>query len=341
MKGEETMATFGTISVAREIVQLINSPSTRIAQVSAVLTKDPTLMKSILRRANAPVYGFRERISDVNLAIILLGFDVLKKTVASTIIHDTLRRVVSVFATYETFWEHSIHVAVLASTLANELQREDADDAFTAGLLHDIGHIVRAFNIPLSLPSKNQHSGESHSLDHAVAGALLAEQWEIPSHIVTAIRYHEVPHNAPHDAALSALVHIADVMSNHLRKSHVPEEDASPCLSDACRILGIPLNTFDTFVESVLFKKLKNAFPQGAGVELMEMVRSTILDALSSLPEEERIVLALRYYDGLTFSEIGQLCGYDACTAEHLHGKALCRLKTLFIPDKTNGSTSL
>ncbi len=332
MKQENVAAMYDTISVAKEIVELINSPSTRVTQLSAVLTKDPVLMKSILRRANSPVYGFRERISDINLAIILLGFDVLKKTIASTIISNTLRKVVTVLSEYDAFWQHSLHTALLAQTLAEELQCNDPSDAFTAGLLHDIGYIAEQLQIPLE---RRSDVSSNHVInDHALKGFIIAAQWDVPDHILEVIRYHHTPINAQQARTLAAVVHIADVFSCKLSKGQWNEDNCTEICDSVYTILDVAPSVFNNDNHSYVLQRLENTYQQQSGVDFMTMLRTTIINALSELPEKERIVLALRYYDGLSYSEIGQLCGYDAGTAEELHKTALRRLRNSFVPKR-------
>ncbi len=332
MRGDEAMKKFETIDVAREIVELVNLPTTKVEQLSAVLTKDPILMKDILHRANTLVDSSKERISDLNLAIVLLGFDVLKKTIASTIIHNSLRKIVIALSEYDSFWNHSLHVGILSHTLAGEINQCDSSDAFAAGLLHDIGHIVNLLDIQLPAQENLCSDQRSSNSDHANVGASLARQWNLPENIIEAIEYHHKPLSATLEPKLAALVHIADVVSDRLGSHQFPEEEVLTYDKRACEILQISNEILLNPDQSKFFKKLEETYHQPDGVDFMTNLRTTMLDAVSSLAEEERIVLALRYYDGLSFSEIGKLCGYNASTAEQHHTNALVRLKSLLLP---------
>ncbi len=337
MRGKELMKKFETIDVAREIVALVNSPTTKVEQLSAILTKDPLLMKNILHRANTLVYGSKDRISDLNLAIVLLGFDILKKTVASTIIHNSLRKIVVALSEYDSFWSHSLHVAILSHSLAVDLNECDPSNAFASGLLHDIGHIVNLLDV--QLPTRQKLAGDecSTNSNHARHGASLAQQWNLPENIIEAIEYHHKPCSATIEPKLAAIVHIADVVSDKLSVHQFPEEEALAFDERACEILQISNEILVNPNQSNFFKELEETFHQPDGVDFMTTVKTTILNAVSSLPEEERIVLALRYHDGLNFSEIGKLCGYNASTAELYHTKALVRLKSLCMPEHNIG----
>ncbi|MCX7984356.1 MAG: HDOD domain-containing protein [Bacteroidetes bacterium] len=334
---QELVGQFETVDVARELLNLINSPKTHVRQVSAVLTKDPILMKSVLRYANASVYGLRGRISDLNLAVILLGFDVLKKTVARVVIHNSLRKIVTAFSEYDTFWQHSLYVARICFVLANETKRWAPSEAFTAGLLHDIGHIAPHLEMPLLRLSIDRLETNNH-VDHGILGANIARQWEIPPSIVEAIQYHHCPYHSSEARVLTALVHIADVVCTQ-QGSFPSVEESNISYDPRTGILaGFETETIHDIQKLYPLEKYCTHEP---GIDFMTELKSTLLTAVSLLPEEERIVLALRYFDGLTFAEIGKLCGYDASVAEHHHTKALIRLKSYLFPNTNSNSSDI
>lgn len=323
------MVSFETVHVAKELIELIHSPKTHVRQLSAVLTKDPVLMKSVLRYANSSVYGFRNRISDLNLAIILLGFDVLKKTIARVIINNSVRKIVTTFSEYDAFWHHALQVATLCRALSMETKRCDPSDAFTAGLLHDIGHIAPNLDIPIiDLPVHVE--GMDNAEAHAIVGAKLAQQWEVPAYIVEAIHYHHSPVHASTGGELAALVHIADVVCTRWCTPPHGEPNELPYEVQSGTLLGLSVESAEEVLQVL---QVEHVFHQLQKVDFMTELKATILNALSFLPEDERVVLALRYYDGLTFAEIGKLCGYDASVAEQLHTRAFYRLKTYFLPN--------
>ena len=69
-------------TVVKEIISYANDPSTSVAKLASLLVKDPGLVQRILRKASSPLYGYSRKSMTVDFAIILLGFDVLKETVA-------------------------------------------------------------------------------------------------------------------------------------------------------------------------------------------------------------------------------------------------------------------
>ncbi len=327
------------VGVAKEIVKLVNSSTTHINQLSAVLTKEPALMKSILHQANAPIYGMRDRVQDLNLAIVLLGFDVLKKTVASALVHDALRKIVDVFSKYDDFWHHSLSTVFVARALALETNACNSTDAFVAGLLHDIGHLVKQITQPEFEKGLFSTNPLTTTTLHEELGSILAKQWEMTDGIAEAIRFHHQPEQAPVQKALASIVHLSDQLSLELSHGAAHEGTAMPLNSFACTLLGIPKDDMTNFENTPLLESLRATAKESIGEDFSKMVKTIILNALAELPDQEKIVIALRYYDGLNYRDIGQLCGYDAKTAQMLHDQALQRIKQMFVPESYDGDT--
>jgi putative nucleotidyltransferase with HDIG domain len=327
------------VGVAKEIVKLVNSSTTQVNQLSAVLTKQPNLIKSILHKANAPIYGLRDRVQDLNLAIVLLGFDVLKKTVASALIHDALRKIVDVFSKYDDFWHHSISTAFVARTLARETGACNCTDAFVAGLLHDIGHLVKQITQPEFEKGGMAPNPFALMTSHEELGSVLAKQWEMSVGIAEAIRFHHQPEQAPTQQALASIVHLADQLSLELSHGAAHEGTAVPLNRFACTLLGFAEDEITHLENTPLLESLRATAKESIGEDFSIMVKNIILNALTDLPDQEKIVIALRYYDGLNYRDIGQLCGYDARTAEILHDQAVQRIKQMFVPENYEGDT--
>ncbi|HVN48878.1 MAG TPA: HDOD domain-containing protein [Bacteroidota bacterium] len=325
------------VGVAKEIVKLVNSSTTHINQLSAVLTKEPTLMKSILHKANAPVYGLRDRVQDLNLAIVLLGFDVLKKTVASALVHDALRKIVDTFSKYDDFWHHSLSTAFVGRALAMETCACNPTDAFVAGLLHDIGHLVKQMTQPEFERELFSANLLASTTQHEELGSFLAKQWEITDGIAEAIRFHHQPEQAPTQKALASIVHLSDQLSLELSHGAVHEGTALPLNNFACALLGITKDDMTNLENTPLLESLRATAKESIGEDFSKMVKTTILNALTELPDQEKIVIALRYYDGLNYRDIGQLCGYEAKTAQMLHDQAFQRIKKMFVPESYDG----
>jgi len=126
-------------------------------------------------------------------------------------------------------WDHSMSVGALATKLAQDENPMAAIDAFTAGLLHDIGEVVLAINLPDQFVAaqklvENEKISRSESerrvfgTTHAEVGAYLLCLWGLPTQVVEAVAYHHTP-NDSHINSFTALtaVHIANAFQHSVK----------------------------------------------------------------------------------------------------------------------------
>ena len=128
------------LAVASEMLRVASDPNSSADDLRAVVDRDPALSARILKVANSSLYSFSRRIETVQHAIALLGF----RTITNIVLAASLREVFTHFGLAEKqLWEHS----TLTGTVAARLTTHDAidvdrEEAFTAGLLHDLGKIA-------------------------------------------------------------------------------------------------------------------------------------------------------------------------------------------------------
>ena len=214
------------------------------AQCAAALGRDTALAAKLLRLANAAAYGHSGRIGSLYEAVALLGRNAVAAVLVAAAVtaqfqdahcpgFDRLRHSRQAFAS-----------GIAAQTLANELGADGAL-AFTAGLLHDIGHLVLASQLPAAmaqalawarLHDQPLHLAEQEVLgiDHAEAGALVARHWQFPPALVAALASHHGtgPQPAADDAWLLDVVQGADALV-HALDLHQAEDERVPVLDPA------------------------------------------------------------------------------------------------------------
>lgn len=327
-------------AVVREVVDLINNPKTNVARLSAALAKDQRLVHSVIRKANSSLYGYSSRVNNLNFAIVLLGFDVLKETVTHVLISRALHKMVDTLFRYQEFWNHSVGCAITARGLAEKSQRCNPDDAFVAGLLHDAGFIILQQSPTDSLEWSTERRVREETarmmiepplgITHTEAGSWMAEHWKLPEDIIEAIRLHHTPWLATKNPALTAAVHIAEVLCHRTKIGAFPYESAATFDTDALQTLA--LSASDLTVEQVADQ---SAFVNAnlPALPTFDMVvsalKNQLIEAIGALPEQERLIIALRYYEGLSFKEIGQVLEMDESDACEFHAESLSTLKSV------------
>ncbi|HVN48879.1 MAG TPA: HDOD domain-containing protein [Bacteroidota bacterium] len=211
-------------AVAMEVVDLVDNPKTSASKLGRVISSDQALTAKVLKIANSPFYGFPKKISTIDFAIIVLGFDALKEIVISISLVSSLQKKSDMYFNAKTFWDHSISTGVIGRKLAHDLGYRISGEVFVAGLLHDMGlsALHRYFNGEFVRIVDIAHESDLSILEaeesvlgvtHAEVGGWLAERWNLPEQLIEAISLHHAPSKAKVNKELVALVHCADVLA--------------------------------------------------------------------------------------------------------------------------------
>lgn len=224
-------------AVVSKVIALADSPTVSGQQVAEVVGKDQSMVTAILKIVNSPFYGLNRRVSSINHAVILLGYRTVRNIALSTSLvnafsgagHDPRfdRR---------RFWAHSVFTASAARLIAKKQRNLDSEEAFLAGLIHDMGRIVfdhyfpEEFGQAFDLAEKDGialHAAE-HSvlgMDHAELGKVIAQKWNFPPHIAEGIGVHHDPVAALETSELAVCIYLANELS-HVAEERVPESIA-------------------------------------------------------------------------------------------------------------------
>lgn len=258
-------------SVVLELVQSLGREELGAAQSASKISQDQALAAKTLRLANSSFYGRGRQVHSVAEAIGVLGLRTVRCVVTAAGLSSSFRRQAGF--DHDAFWRHSIGSALCAQALASELERDDADLAFTVGLLHDIGRLALASVFAPAYAETEQWRRDKDcpnceaeravlGLDHAEVGGLIARQWNFAPAIVDAIRAHHAP---PLDAGLTltGIAHVGDAIAHALGLA-ADADEAVPTMAlpvwAACRLddaacLRLFANTeaqFQTLCEALL-----------------------------------------------------------------------------------------
>jgi HD-like signal output (HDOD) protein len=214
-------------TLALEVVEMVDNPKTSAQQLGRLISADSALTGKVLKIANSPFYGFPKKISTVDFAIIVLGFDALKEIVISIALVSTLQRKTDTFFNTQLFWDHSISTGVIARRLARDIGYRVTGEVFVAGLLHDMGisvlnkYFSSEFHRIVDIVRESElsfYDAEESVLavTHAEIGGWLGERWNLPDHLVEAITCHHQPSKATINPQLVSIIHCADVFANQI-----------------------------------------------------------------------------------------------------------------------------
>ncbi len=212
-------------AVVIKLRRYLNDPEVDFGALARVIEFDPGLTANILQLANSTYFGWSRSISSSQEAILRLGTARIFQMVLCMSVAPIVRKPVRGYGLdSDGFWRHSISVAIGAEQLASVLDGGRAGDAFTAGLLHDLGKVILGTFVEVDdEPLKRLVVEEGLAfdeaekavlgLDHAEAAAILLEHWSLPEDVVAAVRYHHLPDPVEGDPRLADLVHVADALS--------------------------------------------------------------------------------------------------------------------------------
>ncbi len=182
-----------------EVLRVVKDENCTVDQLAEVLMRDPGLTGNILRIANSPFYGAGRKIGTMSRAIMTIGMRQVTALALSASVYsmtsdwqyslDRLR-----------FWRHSLEVAIASRLVAESVGYPRPEEAFIAGLLHDIGMLVMEKSYPDEFGRvwrRAEREGNMTAIEeqtwgtnHARIGQFVLEQWQLPESICQAVGYH-------------------------------------------------------------------------------------------------------------------------------------------------------
>jgi HD-like signal output (HDOD) protein len=220
------IATLPEITV--KVVELVEDPKSTAQDLHKVISSDPALCSRILKVVNSSFYGLPGQIGSINRAIVMLGLNAVKNIAIAASLAKLFRGgdLTPNFSARE-LWTHSNITAVAAKLTANSMRLGLADEAFLAGLIHDIGLMVemQADRNKLievlrqvgadgkGVPANDMLAAEMaiFEANHQDFGAGLCEKWKFPSSFAMVTGYHHRPMDVPaENRTLTALIYVAD-----------------------------------------------------------------------------------------------------------------------------------
>ena len=205
-------------SIYQKIVACLQGPDPELADVARIISSDVVMTAMVLKLANSAFFGAGKSFRTAERAVSFLGLDTIAGLVlAHSIFNDAGFERSGV--DLEKLWRHSVLTATGARALAlsENWSAQRAEDAFLAGVLHEIGRLV------LAIRGAHPEAGpeEERETTHAEAGAYLLGLWGFSDDLIEAIAFHRTPSKAASkEFGLPGLLHVAS------RFAHLAAENA-------------------------------------------------------------------------------------------------------------------
>jgi len=187
--------------------RLLEDPNHEVNDIAREISVDPSMTADILKLVNSAQFMLPKRVDNIVEAVKLVGTKGVRNLLYS---YGTQKVLGEKYTEMRSMWTHSYRAAFYAYVLAKSFKRkkELLDDVYVGGILHDLGQIIIASMHPDLLDRITRVCREkgistklledfSVGLNHAEVGALIAKKWNFPEQLVSAIRYHHDPMQAP------------------------------------------------------------------------------------------------------------------------------------------------
>lgn len=204
-------------TVLFEILHLLENEAADLHRLFGAIESDPGLTGRVLRTANGAFFGQSRTVTTVQHAVTVLGVAMVRGLAVSAAVFQAVGHELPAHEV-DAVWRHSLETGIAARLLAAKTRLADRDDAFTAGLLHDVGRLVlwRRF------PELYRELGDARpaevaeraalGVDHAVAGGWLFDAWKLPAAVTVAVAQH---HRGDPTPGLPAIVAAANLVVHH------------------------------------------------------------------------------------------------------------------------------
>ncbi len=232
---------------AQKLLEVMQDEKSSAEDVTEVLLTDQSLVAKVLKLVNSPFYGMQGKITTISRAVVVLGFTAVRNLALGM---GTIQSLKSIGGQVDmtTFWEHSIATAAAAQALAPHANYPDPEEAFIAGLMHDIGHFVLALALPEEYAEAHAAPGDQRAnerallgMAHTRAGKLLMKEWQLPKMLSDVATFHHTQKIVRGgEDPLITLCALADMVAT----THGGGVDPAPSSEDldaAAKVVGVSI----------------------------------------------------------------------------------------------------
>ncbi|MBW2440341.1 MAG: HDOD domain-containing protein [Deltaproteobacteria bacterium] len=245
---------------AAKLLKMLDNPDSTAAEIEEILRYDAGLTANILKLTNSAYFGIPSKVSSVRQAIMMLGWKRLLQLVMTMCMSTVMKKpIVGYDLPQGALWRHSVAVSVAAEAVVKALKIPEAEEVFTAALLHDVGKLVLGGFVKNDMDQIKAMVAKGIAFevaeymvigtDHAEIGANILKKWDFPQDLVNAVNWHHDPETCENHCTLSDIVHIANTVGLRIgfgRDTEGARIEPSPSVTDR---LGLEPVDIEVLVE--------------------------------------------------------------------------------------------
>lgn len=239
--------------IVLDVLRSFEQSDASVGELAEKVAKDQALAAKTLRIANSSFYGLSRKVTTMQQAINILGFDSVRALIAAAAVTDILDGSKQDVLDFKAFWRHATAAGLCAKLLARQMKLNQ-DYAFVCGLLHDIGRLVLVTRFPEQYAAAMQYRDERDcyvleaeramlQVDHATVGRALSDYWKFPPVMQKAIANHHNPHGDDL-CDIPAIVHVAEAMVHALDLTQDDDDLVPVVAEDAWKSLELDAHAF-------------------------------------------------------------------------------------------------
>ncbi|MCL5405569.1 MAG: HDOD domain-containing protein [Deltaproteobacteria bacterium] len=233
--------------IAAQVLEKLSDDDSTPKEINQLITKDQALAAMVLKVANSPFYGASRSIATLNDAVMFMGFEAIRSLIMTAVLKSMYSKV---GLAEKLLWEHSVGCGLAARKIADEVRYPQKDEAYLAGLMHDVGKTALFLHDPEAM-LKIMESVYNEGLDffnaekrrfgftHARVGGAIANKWRFTSGIEEAIANHHQPELARSSAALAHIVNAANSICHKLEVGPTRKPDLDIDRVKSIKALGL------------------------------------------------------------------------------------------------------
>lgn len=215
----------GTLpEVTVRINAVVKDPDSEPDELEQVIKHDPALVARVMKVVNSSLYGLPQPVTSVKRAVVMLGFEKVNRLALAASLGHLFKGKLCAKHTAKDLWSHCIAVGAVAKDLAQQVKPELAEDAFLAGLTHDLGLVALLQLMPKELAAVcdlAETDGRNFvdierdliGVDHEQLGLALTTEWGFPPTCRAAAGFHHRPAEAEKDhRTVAEIVQVADTL---------------------------------------------------------------------------------------------------------------------------------
>jgi putative nucleotidyltransferase with HDIG domain len=243
--------------------QMMEDPDLDIKGVASLIETDQAITIKVLRLANSAYYGLSGKVSSIQHAFVVLGFKTLGQILSIASFSTFMGKSLSGYGfESEDLMRHSLAVALSSKVIADKIGSSLANEAHTAGLIHDIGKVIldkyilekkETFKAFLENEQRTFLSAEKKIIgfDHAEIAFEICKKWNIPITMTQAIKYHHYPSSSQKDE-MSYILHLADYIATKSGGGYDSDDLLYELEEGTMNYLGIQYKDVSTIMAEVI-----------------------------------------------------------------------------------------